>query len=175
MDTAPNRIRIGFAIVALVLLWQAGAGVWLMGELLVRDLRTEGMFDTEEGRLRRAFAEHWETYSELRQRVPEDGVIYCNLVHPLGHEKALASGFLLQRLRHSLHPRVVRGFDFRNPVHRATLPADPPANFFICDLGARDDAMLTARPLGNSPRKSPFASWPSKMAAAMDAATADDD
>lgn len=47
--------------------------------------------------------------------------------------------------------------------------------FFLWHLGARDDAMLAARPLDGSRGKGPFASWPSKMAAARAAATPDSD
>jgi hypothetical protein len=132
MPAISDMWRRSIAALALaVLLWQAAAGIRWMGTSFAGHVRTEGLFDTEEQRVARALGPHYETLNLLRERVPEDGLLYCNLVRTSGPE-ALDDAFLLNRLRHALHPRYVHGLDFREPRLRRTLV--PTTTFYVCDF-----------------------------------------
>lgn len=132
-------------IIGLLLLGQAGlgAGVWI--EIAVHDLKTEGMFSSEERRLARALGAHWETYLVLRDAVPEDGIIVCNLPISKSLSGALQEMILLQSLRHSLHPRVVREMDIDAAEVRAAFPGA--LRLYVCDFapdsGPPLDELLT--------------------------------
>ena len=140
------------ASVALLLAvgWQVGASAVRIFQLGVRDAQVEGMFDDLEGRLRRAFGDDYASYELIRDHTPERSMVYCNLLR--GHDElegGLDDAFLLQRLRHALHPRFVLGLDFRDPGHRATLPGVAEAyrfpaagvtyEAFVCDFRSELD------------------------------------
>ena len=139
----PTPRTIFAAILIALLAWQTVAGAWRMVDLGARDVQREGQFETEEERLARALEPHWETLQMLRAHVPEvvlrdgvpgNGLVYCNLYADEYSVDAEADVILLDRLRHALHPRIVRALDFRKPRDRGTLPPQVPPGVFLCDF-----------------------------------------
>lgn len=124
-----RRVIAGAA--GAVVVWQAVAGAIWLGARFVEDVRTEGMFDSEAERVARALGPHAATLELLRARVPEYGVLFCNLTRSEG-QAAVDDALLFNRLRHALHPRFVLGLDFRDPRLRATL--QPTQDFYVCDF-----------------------------------------
>lgn len=133
LEPSPLQLLLSCALVG-VFGWQVVAGAERMLAYGRADWGREGMFETEEQRVARAFGDYYEELCLLRERVPENGVVFCNLLSPEGHPNATRDVFLLNRLRHALHPRFVAGLDFRDAAQRATLPADPPDHMFVCDF-----------------------------------------
>ncbi len=134
MEPRPSKLRRALALILLAALaWQTVTSAWLIGALFVRDVATEGMFETEELRLQRALGEHWETFVALRDNVPEHGTVFLNLERMADHPKAVESAFLLMRLRHSLHPRAVWGFDFHNAALVASVAGEQDLGVCLID------------------------------------------
>ena len=105
----------------------------------------------------------------MRTALASLGALNLRDANPFAHDLDLAGHFPDEmtarqlRLQTQLYAQAHQGADAAVALHV----------FLVWYLGARDDAMLAGQTLRRSKSKTPFASWPSKMAAALNAPAAE--